>query len=518
MDHVTYGAIPFVLTRQRQPQLAGSSPSSRLPFTGRFSPVFFVRRRNGTDRAEINSFHREKALLVSAASAAGDTEKRKMLEETTPDVLNAKGLLMFLRQSPSSATTSPSTSPELQPVATEEGLVLDSARSATGSGPASVGRGNGVDDVGGVGTVDSDADGGESCGDVDHGVGTSAAPAVAPRADVAVGNATAEAREVAPGNTAVARALLTPVPPPARPATASAAAAAPLRVANKWEEGENVTIGGVGAGDMETPVPGRSRRSKSTSLLSAPSSSVARSARGGGGGGDADGDSAVTIALLASPWGGGGGLTSTAVPVTPATPVAIPNAAAGGGGSGGDSPVARSLPVADTAMPMPAPRTAPKPRKPRFRLPVVTPSPSAAATPRQGQPQAPTGCAAAPASTPARSSSVAAPARQLQPVPVTPGTPSVRLAPVELFIPSPMAVSGGAVPDSDASAHASAPVVQRDDVSSSTRASEWAVSTGVTVQPSGGGFAASSKRKEEAEREAEGTVAEVQKRPRVSTS
>ncbi|CAM9631334.1 unnamed protein product, partial [Scytosiphon promiscuus] len=83
-------------------------------------------------RAEINSFHREKAALLSAARAAGDTEKRKMIEETTPDVLNAKGLLMFLRQSPSSASSSPSASPELQPAVAAgseaaAGLVLEGA-------------------------------------------------------------------------------------------------------------------------------------------------------------------------------------------------------------------------------------------------------------------------------------------------------------------------------------------------------------------------------------------------------
>lgn len=472
---------------------------------------------NGTDRAEINSFHREKALLLSAARAAGDTEKRKMLEETTPDVLNAKGLLMFLRQSPSSETTSPSTSPELRPVAAEKGLVVDSARSSTGPAPVGGDRGDGVVNVGAaVGAVDGDADGGDSCGD---GFGT--AVAAAPRAGVAAGNSTAEDREAAPGNAAVGRA--SPLPPPT--AQPTAAAAAPLRVTKGWEEGESVTGGGVGAGDSETPVPSRIRsRSKSTSLLSSPSSSVAHSARGGGGGGgDADGGSAVTMTLLASPWGGGGGWTSNAVPVTPvtpATPAASPKAAAAAAAAGDDGgrSVARSLPVVDTAMPMPAPRTVAKPRKPRFRLPVVTPSPSAATTPRQGQPRAPTGFAAAHVSTPApSSSSAAAPAHQHQPVPVTPGTPSVRLAPVELFTPSPVANSGGAVPAYDASAHASAPVVHRG---SSTGAAESGDTTGETVEPTtGGDFAASSKRKEEAaEREVEGTAGEAQKRPRVATS
>lgn len=62
------------------------------------------------DRVEINNFHREKAMLISAAKAAGDTKKRIMIEETTPDVLNAKGLLMFLKQSPSAAPEQVTTS------------------------------------------------------------------------------------------------------------------------------------------------------------------------------------------------------------------------------------------------------------------------------------------------------------------------------------------------------------------------------------------------------------------------
>ena len=70
-----------------------------LPHELAFPPSFIPRAR--ADRAEISSFHREKALLLSAAKAAGDKKKRIMIEETTPDVLNAKGLLMFLRQSPS---------------------------------------------------------------------------------------------------------------------------------------------------------------------------------------------------------------------------------------------------------------------------------------------------------------------------------------------------------------------------------------------------------------------------------
>ena len=40
-------------------------------------------------------------MLLSAAKAAGGIQKRVLIEETTPDVLNAKGLLMFLKTSPS---------------------------------------------------------------------------------------------------------------------------------------------------------------------------------------------------------------------------------------------------------------------------------------------------------------------------------------------------------------------------------------------------------------------------------
>eukprot|EP00752_Nemacystus_decipiens_P008339 g7453.t1 len=454
------------------------------------------------DRAEINSFHREKALLLSAASAAGDTEKRKMLEETTPDVLNAKGLLMFLRQFPSSETTSPSTSPSLEPEATEDGLMLDSARSATragaGTGAGAVGGDGAVVDVGGA--AGADGGGGDPR---DDGVGSATAPAAAARAGVPAGSS-------AEGRQAAETALPASVSPPAR-----AAADVPLPATKGRGKEESVFGSGGGAGDtethVETPVPGRS---KSTSRLSSPSSSsAARSSVRGGGGGNADGNSAVTITLPASPWGGGGGWSSTAVPVTPitpATPVATPTAASGAGtaAGGGAGAAASGQPVAESTMAMPAPRTAPKPRKPRFRFPVVTPSPSVATTPRKDQPPAPTGFAAAHASTPAPSASGALPANQA--VPVTPGTPSVRLAPVELFTPSPMPVSGG----TDPAHHASAPVFQRG----SSAATESGVTPGVAAEPNGGSFAATSKRKEDAGRGGEGTVEETQKRPRVATS
>lgn len=412
-----------------------------------------------------------------------------MLEETTPDVLNAKGLLMFLRQSPSSETASPSTSPEPRPVATEAGLVNGSARSSTGS----VRGDDGEVDVGGDGDGDS---GGSSC---DDGVGSAAT------------GRSAKVLEAAAGNAAAGRALPPPVPPPAQPA-----AAAPLRVAKGWEEAEeSVHGGGVVVGESDTPVPGRS---KNKTLLSSPSSAVASSARGGGGGGDADDDAAspaVTSTLRAWPWGGGGGWTSTAVPVTPATPVATAPKAVSGSCSGS---VVRGVPVAKTAMPMPAPRTAPKPRKPRFRFPVVTPSPSAVATTRRHS-QAPAGFAAAHVTTPAPSSSAPAltsAAHQHVPVPVTPGTPSVRLAPVELFTLSPVAGLGGTGPASDASA-----LVARWGSSLSTGAAKLGATAGVNVEPThvSGVFAATSKRKEETGGEGEGTGGEeVQKRPRVATS
>eukprot|EP00903_Cladosiphon_okamuranus_P013207 g12319.t1 len=443
-------------------------------------------------RAEINSFHREKALLVSAASAAGDAEKRKMLEETTPDVLNAKGLLMFLRQSPSAETASPTTSPELRPVAAETGSVRDGVRSSTGS----VRVYDSEVDVGGDGDGDEGSgDGGSSFGD---GVGTAAA------------GSSAEVLEAAAGNATLRRAFPAPVPPPARPA-----ATAPPRVAKGWEEAEE-GVGGdrIVIGKSETPVHGRS---KNNSFLSSPSSAVANSARvgggGGGGGGDAVADAtspAINITLRASPWGGVGGWTSTAVPVTPVTPVATPQTVDGAGSGSGS--VARDVPVGNTAMPMPmpAPRTAPKPRKPRFRLPVVTPSPSTATAP--GQPQAPTGFAGAHAATPApapSSSAASLTSATRQPVPVTPGTPSVRLAPVELFTPFPVAGLGG---DSAGPAGDASTPVARWGSSLSTGATE----SGAAV---GGGFAPTSKRKEEAAQGRKGRVGEeTPKRPRVATS
>lgn len=94
-----------------------ASPIFRLFETRRFRPVLSNRKTQlflvpvlfvRVDRVEIDNFHREKALLLSAAKAAGDTKKHLMIEETTPDVLNAKGLLMFLKQSPSASSTADS--------------------------------------------------------------------------------------------------------------------------------------------------------------------------------------------------------------------------------------------------------------------------------------------------------------------------------------------------------------------------------------------------------------------------
>ncbi|CAM9631403.1 unnamed protein product [Scytosiphon promiscuus] len=103
---------------------------------------------------------------------------------------------------------------------------------------------------------------------------------------------------------------------------------------------------------------------------------------------------------------------------------------------------------------MAAPRTAPKPRKPRFRLPVVTPSPSSSssssssassastATPRQSR--GPSGSTVDSASTPAAScAGGSGSSARRPPVPVTPGTPSTRLSPTKLFTPSPVAAVAG---------------------------------------------------------------------------
>ncbi|CAM9932906.1 unnamed protein product, partial [Discosporangium mesarthrocarpum] len=53
-------------------------------------------------RSEIQQFDRERAALMAQAHARGDgISKQRMIQEATPDILNAKGLLLYLNQSPS---------------------------------------------------------------------------------------------------------------------------------------------------------------------------------------------------------------------------------------------------------------------------------------------------------------------------------------------------------------------------------------------------------------------------------
>ncbi|CAN0366575.1 unnamed protein product, partial [Ectocarpus sp. 12 AP-2014] len=262
------------------------------------------------DRAEMHSFQQEKAQLLSAARANGDTEKRKMLEETTPDVLNAKGLLMFLRQSPSSETPSPSTSPELQPATGaaaaaaaaaaggKEGLVLerDGRRSSSPEGDddervGGDGHGGGGHHYGGrAGKAAVEFSGRGVCATTGPLTAEEDAAAVAPARAGFAAAAAAAAAATAPERT---------VRPPARPLAGPSLA--------------NGDGGGRGRGLRGNREGGEQDGGRCGSYRS-PSSPVN-----------------VVDFLPSRPWSGGGGdvgavigvrrgASSTAVPVSPATP------------------------------------------------------------------------------------------------------------------------------------------------------------------------------------------------------
>ncbi|CAM9192700.1 unnamed protein product [Ectocarpus sp. 4 AP-2014] len=454
------------------------------------------------DRAEMHSFQQEKAQLLSAARANGDTEKRKMLEETTPDVLNAKGLLMFLRQSPSSETPSPSASPELQPAT---GEAAAAAAAAGGEGLVLEGDGRRSSSPGGD---DDERAGGDGHGGGGHHYGGRAGKAAV---ELSGGGVCAAAGPLTAEEDAAAVA-------PARAGFAAAAAAAPERT-------------------VRPPA----RPFAGPCLANGDGGGRERGLRGNREGGEQDGgrcgsyrapSSPVNVLdfLPSRPWSGSGGgvgavigvrrgSSSTAVPVSPATPAGRSVF----GDVGGGRPV---VPATGTAMA--APRTAPKPRKPRFRIPVVTPSPSSTANANSQPRRAPLAVHHATPPTPRSSgpNSIATPysigvasaAPAPQQVAVTPGTPSARRSPVELFTPSSLpsaaAAAGGGgrrVADSGAAASPTPPAnFDRRRCRSPKR-------TGIPPEAkagrNGASPAASSKRKQEEEGR---KVEEAQKRPRAS--
>ncbi|CAM9758414.1 unnamed protein product, partial [Ectocarpus sp. 13 AM-2016] len=444
------------------------------------------------DRAEMHSFQQEKAQLLSAARANGDTEKRKMLEETTPDVLNAKGLLMFLRQSPSSETPSPSASPELQPTT---GAAAVAAGAAGGEGLVLEGDGRRVSSPGG----DDERAGGDGHGSRHH-YGSRAGKA---------------AVEFSGGGVCAATGPLT--------AEEDAAAVAPARA------GFATAAAAAAAVAPQRTVRPPARPFVGPSLANGDGGGRGRGLRGNREGGEQDGGRCSFY----RPWSGSGGdvgavigvrrgASSTAAPVSPATPA--------GRSVFGDVGGARSaVPAAGSAMA--APRTAPKPRKPRFRIPVVTPSPSSTANASSQPRRAPLAVHDATPPTPRSSGpnttatpfsiGVASAAAAPQHVAVTPGTPSARRSPVELFTPSPMtsaaaaaAAAGGGGRRVTGSGAGASPTPPADFDGRRCRSPKR---TGPPPEAkagrNGGSRAASSKRKQGEEGR---KVVEAQKRPRAS--
>ncbi|CAN0555475.1 unnamed protein product [Ectocarpus sp. 12 AP-2014] len=458
----------------------------------------------------MHSFQQEKAQLLSAARANGDTEKRKMLEETTPDVLNAKGLLMFLRQSPSSETPSPPASPELQPAtgaASAAAAAAVAVAAAGGEGLVLEGDGRRSSSPGGD---DDERAGGDGHGGGGHHYGGRAGKAAVESSGggvcAATGPLTAEedAAAVAPARAGFA-------------AAAAAAAAAPERT-------------------VRPPA----RPFAGPSLANGDGGGRGRGLRGNREGGEQDGGRCgsyrspsppvnIDDFLPSRPWSGGGGdvgavigvrrgASSTAVPVSPATPA--------GRSVFGDVGGARPA-VPATGMAMAAPRTAPKPRKPRFRIPVVTPSPSSTANAGSQPRRAPLAVHHATPPTPRSSGrnttatpysiGVASAAAAPQQVAVTPGTPSARRSPVELFTPSPVPSAGAAAGCGGrrvaGSGAAASPTPPADFDGRRCRSPKR---TGILPEAkagrNGGSRAASSKRKQEEGRK----VQEAQKRPRAS--
>lgn len=243
-------------------------------------------------------------MLLSAAKAAGDTKKRMMIEETTPDVLNAKGLLMFLKQSPSASSAA--------------------AETHTGAGASPATRGTAA----GEGENDGDCDGATTG---DEGGGR--------RNDV---DTPASARvEVFDGATPAAEGVTTAEflmpPPPSMLVTAATSAdcykAATLAAGRRAAAAHDTATGlvpGVGRKASEERSERASSPSSSSSSAVAGTPQPRSPCRGAAvAPSPASSRPLVTIALAATPWGS----SKRAAPV-PVTPAATPTTAPRGGRGG----------------------------------------------------------------------------------------------------------------------------------------------------------------------------------------
>lgn len=428
------------------------------------------------DRVEINNFHREKAMLISAAKAAGDTKKRIMIEETTPDVLNAKGLLMFLKQSPSAA-------PEPAPTSTRTRSIGGAVDAGVRPRAADVGtapRG----DVAIAETVAPDGGapsetaalqvlkmppppGGEAAGEVAE-AGVPAPAAVAPSPDATTSSLLAAAAAVdhSPAAATVAAAARSAAAAAAARATrfktcirgASApcdATATPLEQPRRVNAAAAERLSRVASSEAE-PAP----RGRDGSYLPSrtPTASLARSL------------SPVAISLPATRCGNpnpAGG----PVPVTPSTPAA-----------------AAPVNTKNSYVAVPSASMA------GYRMPVVPSHPTAPQTPAAAYPSTPVGWAEASpskihASVPSAKAPYAPPPHScpaLPPpapaVPVTPCTPSFARGPVELFaspLPGPLARCDA-----------------EDAAAAATAMAGMAVSAAPTERPGGGNVMGKRKEKE----------------------